>query len=150
MNLTIKNIGKNNYDEIVNLKVANDQADFIETVADCLEEASQDVIWKTVGLYEEDRPVGFAMYGLFINEGEKGRVWLDRFLISYENQGKGYGEAGVRLLINQLYREYGYNQIYLSVYDNNKVAIALYKKIGFEFNGEVDINGEKVMVIHIS
>lgn len=150
MNLTIKNIDKNNYKEIIDLKVSNDQVKFIETVEACLKEAREDSVWRPVGIYDGDKAIGFAMYGLFINEGKRGRVWLDRFLISYENQGKGYGEAAVRLLINNLYKEYGYNKVYLSVYDNNKGAIALYNKVGFKFNGEVDINGEKVMVINLS
>jgi diamine N-acetyltransferase len=150
MSLTIKNINKNNYKEIINLKVSNEQVKFIETAEVCLKESREDSVWRPVGIYDGDKAIGFAMYGLFINEGKRGRVWLDRFLISYENQGKGYGEAGVRLLINKLYKEYGYNKIYLSVYDNNKGAIALYNKVGFKFNEEVDINGEKVMVINLS
>lgn len=149
MNLYIKNINENNYEEIVNLRVSKDQINFIESVKDCLEEAKEYLNWRPVGIYDEDKAIGFAMYGFFEDEGAKGRVWLDRFLISHENQGKGYGKASVMVLLNRLYEEYGYNKIYLSVYDNNKDAIALYNKIGFKFNGEVDINGEKVMVINL-
>lgn len=149
MKLTIKNINEANYEEILNLKVGKNQENFIESIGECLEEASQASNWKTVGIYDSDNAVGFAMYGLFLDEGKNGRVWLDRFLISYEHQGKGYGEVGVRLLIERLYEEYKYKKIYLSVYDNNKGAISLYKKIGFEFNGEVDTKGEKVMVIKL-
>lgn len=150
MNLIIKSIDKNNYKEIKKLKVSNEQENFIETVEECLEEAKQYKVWRTVGLYDSKKAIGFAMYGLFLDEGENGRVWLDRFLISYENQGKGYGKAGVKLLIKRLYKEYGYNKIYLSVYESNKNAINLYKSLGFKFNGEIDINGENVMVIKLS
>lgn len=149
MHLAIKNIDESNRQEILNLKVSKSQESFIETIEECLDEASKDLKWRTVGVYDEDMAVGFAMYALFLDEGKNGRVWLDRFLISQEHQGKGYGENGIKLLIKQLYREYGYKKIYLSVYDINKKAIALYKKIGFDFNGEVDIKGEKVMVINL-
>lgn len=149
MNLIIKSIERNNYKEIVDLKVSNEQKNYIETVEDCLQEAKEYSIWRPVGIYDGEKPVGFAMYGLFIDEGENGRVWLDRFLISSENQGKGYGKAGVKLLINHLYKEYGYSKIYLSVYEDNKNAINLYKNLGFDFNGEIDINGEKVMAINL-
>lgn len=150
MNLTINTIDESNYKEILELEVSDNQINFIESVKECLEEAKEDSVWKPVGIYDEKEPIGFAMYGLFLNEGKNGRVWLDRFLISHIHQGKGYGEAGVRLLINELYKEYGYKNIYLSVYDSNIIAISLYKKIGFEFNGEVDIKGEKVMVINLN
>ena len=150
MNFNIKPIDKSNYKEIIKLQVGKAQTSFIETTEQCLKEAKENSDWRTVGLYDGERPIGFAMYGLFQEEGEMGRVWLDRLLISHENQGKGYGKIGVKSLLIRLYNEYGYNKIYLSVYENNEVAIKLYKEIGFLFNGEVDINGEKVMVINLS
>ncbi|MGL5245186.1 MAG: GNAT family N-acetyltransferase [Sarcina sp.] len=150
MKLNIRKIDKNNYKEVVHLKVFKEQESFIETVKQCLKEAEIYSIWRAIGIYDEEKPVGFAMYGLFLDEGENGRVWLDRFLISKEEQNKGYGKSAVKLLINHLYSEYGYNEIYLSVYENNKKAINLYKGLGFRFNGEIDINGEKVMVINLS
>lgn len=149
MSLTIKRIDESNIEEILKLKVSKSQERFIETIEACLDEASEDSKWRTVGIYDEDIAVGFSMYALFLDEGKNGRVWLDRFLISQEYQGKGYGEDGIKLLIKQLYNEYGYKKIYLSVYDINKNAIGLYKKIGFDFNGEVDVKGEKVMVMNL-
>lgn len=149
MNLKINKVTNNNRKEILGLRVAKEQVNFIESIEECLIEAETDSKWRTVGIYYEEVPVGFAMYALFLDEGRRGRVWLDRFLISQNHQGKGYGKAGIRILINKLYEEYGYDKIYLSVYDTNKAAIALYEKIGFKFNGEVDLKGEKVMVIKI-
>lgn len=149
MNLTIKNIDRNNYDEIVSLKVGSNQVNYIETVEESIEEAKKSSNWKPVGIYDNEKVVGFAMYGVCLDEEKDGRVWLDRFLISYENQGKGYGKAGVKLLIDRLGKEYRYDKIYLSIYEDNKDAIALYKKIGFEFNGELDTKGEKVMVLNL-
>ncbi len=149
MNLIIKEINNNNLEDILNLKVSKDQLDFIESIEDCLKEASENSIWRPVGIYNDDTAVGFAMYGLFSDEGENGRVWLDRFLISYKYQGQGYGKESVKILIKRLYKEYGYKKIYLSVYDDNKAAIDLYKKVGFSFNGEVDSKGEKIMVIDL-
>lgn len=149
MNLTIKSINESNYKEILKLKVSKNQVGFIESIEESLNEAKKDSKWKPVGIYNGEKAVGFAMYALFKDEGENGRVWLDRFLISHENQGMGYGKAGVKILLKKMYEEYGYNNIYLSVYENNKGAISLYSKIGFRFNGEVDVNGEKVMVINL-
>ena len=44
-----------------------------------------------------------------------------------------------------LIKIYNCNEIYLSLYGDNKWALHLYQKFGFQFNGELDINGEKVM-----
>lgn len=148
MSIMIRLIDDKNYKEILDLRVAKGQESFIETTEECLKEASEDSRWEPVGIYDGDIPIGFAMYGLFLQEGSKGRVWLDRFLIAEDYQGKGYGKASVKLLLHHLHRKYGYDKIYLSVYEANEGAIALYQKLGFTFNGELDINQEKVMVMN--
>ena len=150
MNLEFKKINKNNYDEVLKLHVSKEQIGYIESIEDCLEEAKQCSLWRPISIYDGEIPVGFAMYGLFLNEGVGGRVWLDRIMIGDKYQGKGYGKACMKLLIKRLYKEYAHKTIYLSVYDDNVSAIQLYKKIGFQFNGEVDTNGEKVMEIDLN
>lgn len=61
-------------------------------------------------------------------------------------QGAGYGKAAVHALLERLHHEYDCNKVYLSVYEDNLTAIALYKQIGFYFNGAYDTKGEKIMV----
>ena len=75
MNLTVEYINESNYKEILQLKVGKQQEDFIESIEECLKEASQYDKWRPVGIYDGEVPVGFAMYGLFLNEGKNGRVW---------------------------------------------------------------------------
>lgn len=58
----------------------------------------------------------------------------------------GYAKIVVPLLIEKIKNEYNYNKLYLSVYEDNYIAINFYKKLGFEFNKEKDINGELIMV----
>lgn len=146
MNLSVKPVNQSNYNAIINLKVKKTQEDFIETPKQCLEEAKTLSLWHPVGIYHNEILVGFAMYGLFPWEGNHGRVWLDRFLIDYHFQGKQYGKESLILLLSLLEKEYHCNEIYLSLYENNLAALSLYKKCGFQFNGELDTKGEKVMV----
>jgi len=101
--------------------------------------------WKTVGIYNDDILIGFSMYGKL----EDNRVWLDRFMIDLKFQGRGYGKLSLKFLIDSLYREYKCEEIYLSIYEDNINAIELYKSYGFEFNGELDSKGEKVMILDI-
>lgn len=150
MNLNIKQINKDNYNEVLKLQVFEEQVGFIETVEECLEEASENASWRPVGIYDEDTLVGFSMYGLLHEVEYRGpRVWLDRILIDKNYQGKGYGKASVETLLKRLYEEYHEPRTYLSVYDNNEVAVRLYKNVGFEFNGEIDTKGEKIMEINM-
>ncbi|MCR1950849.1 MULTISPECIES: GNAT family N-acetyltransferase [unclassified Clostridium] len=149
MKLVIKEINNKNYNEALSLKVKKGQEDFIETVEECLNEAKQIPLWRPVGIYNYNQIIGFAMYGLWENEGTYGRVWLDRFMIGDEFQGRGYGSESLKLILNRIYNEYKRNEIYLSIYENNDLATKMYEKLGFQFNGELDINGEKIMKLEV-
>lgn len=135
-----------NRDIVLGLHVAENQKTFIETVEQCLKEASEYEGWRPVGIYDGEVPVGFAMYGFFQEYRPEGRLWLDRLFIDMRYQGRGYGSAALSGLIERLEKEYGLSEIYLSVVEGNPTAAKLYQKFGFQFNGETDIHGEKVMV----
>lgn len=139
-------VTENNREQVMKLKVQESQSGFIETVPQCLQEAAQLSLWRPVGIYVDKRLAGFAMYGFWEQEGSCGRVWMDRFLIDFKEQGKGIASACFPLLIQRIKKEYGCRTIYLSVIEQNEIAIRLYQKHGFIFNGETDIHGEKVMV----
>ena len=145
MKLRIIPVNEQNELHIRNLKVKNEQVDYIETTSQCLDEALELSLWKPVGIYDQVTLVGFAMYGLWQNEGVQGRVWLDRFLIDENYQGKGYGKIALNLLVKLIFEEYQCAEIFLSLYEENLKAITLYQKQGFFFTGEVDEHGEKVM-----
>lgn len=142
----IRDITALNKKEVLALRIADNQQDFIESTEQCLAEAKEDKRFIPVGLYKEDNAVGFAMYGMFPQKDNSQRVWLDRYFIDERYQHKGLGKYFLQQLIQYLVAKYSCQNIYLSVYDNNTVAIQLYKKFGFVFNGELDDKGEKVMV----
>ncbi len=146
MILYIKPVTEENRTQVLHLHVAPNQKTFIETTAQCLAEADKESRWHPVAIYDEDTLVGFAMYGAFISPTKGECVWLDRFLIGEGFQHHGYGEQALVQLIDLLQEEYRCQRIYLSLYDDNTVAKALYQKHGFAFNGELDRNGERVMV----
>lgn len=74
---------------------------------------------------------------------------MDRFFIDQAFQGKGLGTRLLRFLICHIEKEFDCTEIFLSLYESNKLALALYHQFGFVFNGELDVNGEKVMVKHL-
>ena len=68
-------------------------------------------------------------------------------LYTSDYQGHGYGHIVLPMMIEKLRSEYHRKKIYLSVVEENQGAIHLYEKFGFQFNGETDVHGEKVMVL---
>lgn len=148
MSIILSPVTDSNRAQIEALKVKGNQKDFIETTVQCLKESDELSLWRPVGIYDNTLLIGFAMYGLWIYEGENGRVWLDRFLIDERYQHQGYGEKVLMKLINEIFNQYKYDNIFLSLYDTNRVAEHLYLKFGFSYNGELDINGENVMMLN--
>ncbi|WP_400203496.1 GNAT family N-acetyltransferase [Candidatus Methanomassiliicoccus intestinalis] len=146
MRIEFKKVTEKNIEDILKLKVKDNQKTFIESVPECLKEAAEKSCWRPVGIYDEDILIGFAMY-CFWKEDQ--HVWMDRFLIASEFQGKGYGSAVFPQLLKKIESEYQCSEIYLSVFKDNTAAINLYEKNGFRFNGEKDIKGEDVMVLNL-
>ncbi|ABS39999.1 GNAT family N-acetyltransferase [Clostridium botulinum] len=146
MNLHLEEVTIKNWRSIAALKANENQQNFIESNAYSLAE------WKFVpdfhpkAIYDNNKLIGFAMYGYFKKET---RLWLDRFMIDYKYQNKGYGKSSLELLISVMINEYKCNKIYLSTFKDNIGAIKLYEKFGFEFNGEFDENGELIMVLKV-
>jgi len=137
----IRAITDSNKKEVLDLKIAEQQQGFIEPVSHCLADAEKDTRYVPLALYENGEIIGFSMYGKFDEQ-----IWLDRYLIDERFQGKGHGRYFFRALVEHLLERYPNQPIYLSVFDQNKVAIQLYQKLGFSFTEELDENGEKIMI----
>lgn len=150
MEMLISPVSSQNRKQVLSLSVAENQKGFIESPAQCLQEARRLWLWRPVAISVDGETVGFAMYGRFPHEGKSGRVWLDRLLIGAQYQGRGFGKKALLTLCERLKEQYGCDEIFLSCYPENIGAIAMYQKAGFQLNGEKDINGEDVMVLRLA
>ncbi|MDU1413852.1 MAG: GNAT family N-acetyltransferase [Clostridium sp.] len=142
MNISIKEISKDNINIVKSMRVKPEQETFIETVEECLEEASLYKEWHPVAIYYNGNIVGFAMYGCF---GPNRHTWIDRILIDGRYQGMGIGKAAMTKLIDIVLREYQVDTIYLSLVKENNIAKKLYKSIGFQDMNEIDPNNGELM-----
>ncbi|WP_010297987.1 GNAT family N-acetyltransferase [Clostridium senegalense] len=143
MSVKIKDVTQKNWREVEKLRVGENQREFIEPNSYSLAQSCFEPEWKSVALYCDNLLVGYAMYGM---EKTIGNVWIDRFMIDKDFQGKGYGSQCIKALINHVKNIYNCNEIRLSTHLNNKFAQKFYEKIGFKINGEIDSN-EQVMII---
>lgn len=144
--ITFERVTEKNRERCLKLRVSQGQEDMIETTEECLAEADAVDCWVPVIIKDGQMDIGFAMYGLYDYPPEPCRLWMDRFFIDSGFQGKGYAKPAIMSLAEKIKADYGVKEIYLSVYESNALAIGIYKSLGFSFNGELDINGEKVMV----
>ncbi|WP_342506902.1 GNAT family N-acetyltransferase [Sporosarcina sp. FSL K6-2383] len=140
-NIHIRAIDDTNEWIVRKIKLKPGQEKYIESVDECIKEASTYHQWRPVALYDEEDMIGFAMYGSF---GPNKDTWIDRIMIDEKYQGQGLGRKAMRKLIEIVSEEYGVKVIYLSIIEENEVAFKLYKSIGFEFMNERDPNGELI------
>ncbi len=153
MKLNFKEVNECNYNEVSSLSVACHQIEFIESNSLSLEESRTWEQFNPVALYDDETLIGFSMYGLFIKDETCSppitttRVWFDRLMIDEKFQNQGYGRSFAFLLLDHIFKIYTYDEIYLSVFEDNEVAIKMYQKLGFNFINEKDYGGEEIMKI---
>ena len=146
--LTIRTITDENWRAIVELKVKSNQYSFISPNAESMLETFYETRfnWTTYGLYAENLPVGFAMIGAYNEEHQY--IWLDRFMIDAQSQGKGYGKMFLEKLIAFIRQNWSVKDIVLSINEQNLAAKRLYESFNFKETGRIDEeNGEQIMVL---
>ncbi|WIY63021.1 GNAT family N-acetyltransferase [Bacillus arachidis] len=145
MNLHIREVTANNWRSVAALQVTKGQQQFIESNAFSLAESLFEGNGTSVGLYDGETLIGYAMYGWYSAKDDS--VWLDRFMIDYHFQGNGYAKRFLHLLIQYLQQKFQCRKIYLSLHPDNTLAMKLYESFGFHLTGDIDDEGPVVGVI---
>lgn len=117
------------------LKVAPGQENFVAPNAYSVAQCYVEPTWTPLGIYADEEPVGFAMFG---TDEETGQVWLIRYMIDAAQQGKGYGKAALPSLIDLMVEKHGCSEILLGYDPANDVAAKLYASFGFVPTGEIE------------
>lgn len=140
----LKEITKDNFDEVLDLKVSEQQKHFVSSVAYSLAQA---YIFKTAfpfAIYADKKAVGFVMLGYY--EAKK-EYTLWKFLIDEQHQNKGYGRKALQLAIEYLRENLGVSEIYTGVSLGNEIAKKLYISVGFSVTGVVEDNMEEMRYV---
>lgn len=135
--LELKEITKSNFDEVVKLKVAANQEDFVSTTVYSLAQAW---VYKNTAfpfaIYADNLLVGFIMLGYY---EIKNQYTLWKFMIDEKYQNRGYGKKALTLAIKYLVNTFdNVKEVFTGVALHNTVAKKLYRSVGFEETGEFD------------
>ncbi|MCR8848505.1 GNAT family N-acetyltransferase [Rossellomorea sp. SC111] len=134
MNLTLKEIDADNWEECITLSVSEHQKEFVADNAYSLLQSKYVEDQYPLAIFDGEDMVGFVMYG---TDPETSRMEMSRLMIDQKHQGKGYGKAATLLLLEQLIHNYGSIELFTSAEPENVSAIGLYESLGFEKTGEV-------------
>lgn len=136
----LKEIDRNNFFDVIDLKVSQEQRSFVATNVFSLAQAKAFPECICFAIYNDEDLVGFTMYCMDVEDHE---YWIYRLMIDHKYQGKGFGKTAMEKLIALIKEDLSHHVIYLSFEPENILAKQLYKKLGFKPDGRV-IDGEIV------
>lgn len=145
MNLALKEINADNWEECITLSVSEQQKEFVADNAYSLLQSTFLKDQYPLAIYHQNSMVGFIMYGA---DSETSRMEMSRLMIDQKYQGKGYGRKATQLLLEQLTHTYGEIELFTSAEPENVSAIRLYESLGFEKTGEM-MWGEVVLKLQL-
>ncbi|SRR5215204_2104943 len=133
MTVVLRPITKDNWEEAAELKVREDQTDFVAPNVWSIAESKFYDALEPMAIYDDERMVGFLMYG---RDPQDNQYWLYRFMIDQRYQHRGLGRAALTRLIDLLDRTPGCTSINVGYDPANSHAERLYLSLGFEKTGK--------------
>lgn len=130
MNITLRQITAENWQKASQLKVSEDQQNFVASNLYSLAQVQFLPDFKAMGVYAEEEMVGFVMYGI---DPDDGNYWIYRLMIDEKSQGKGYGRAALDEVLNDIknINSTAIPYVVLGFEPTNHVAKKMYKDAGF-------------------
>lgn len=133
--MEFREIDQSNYLDCMNLTVHKSQEKFVADNKQSLIEACYEEGLYTLGIYENDKMIGFILY----DYDETFPGWsMSRFMIGKQFQGKGYGKKAVMEFMDYFKKKHNADKLYISVSLENRVARNMYLNLGFKEIREIE------------
>ncbi|PLR68897.1 MULTISPECIES: GNAT family N-acetyltransferase [Bacillaceae] len=152
MKVQLKLVTRENWEKALNLKVKENQSNFVPTVAVSLAKVyikpdGENVEYLPFAIYDQEQIVGFVMHAY--EEKTSNMFWINGFIIDEKHQGKGYGKAALAEIVKWINNRFTQcKEIRLTVYKDNHNAKELYKSFGFVETGD-SYGGEEVFCLFL-
>jgi len=149
----IRPVTKDNWQQLIRLQVREDQKSFVVSNLYSIAHAQfgdeYEGHWDLFpfGIYDDNQPVGFLMYGLNFNHSKQ-QAFIQRLMVDEKSQGRGYGRFGMEIMIEIFRDDERILEAGISYEPQNEGARKLYASLGFVETGEV-MEGESVAVLRL-
>jgi diamine N-acetyltransferase len=137
--VTLGEVASDNWEHVASLDVAHDERAFVASNLYSLAQSRFEPAARPLAICAGGTAVGFLMYEA--ERGEPGAVMIYRFMIDHRHRGRGYGRAGLRLLIAGFERDPDIRVVKVCFVPDNVSARRLYASLGF-IEGTCDADGE--------
>ena len=132
MTIKLKPVDKDNWGELVDLSVAEDQKNWVAPNTHSIIEGLIEPGMMSRGIYDDNMPVGYTLY--LVNTNKKW-AYIARLMVDARHQAKGYGRQAMRLVIEDLKKQEGLERVLIGVVPPNTIARKFYEKLGFVDTG---------------
>lgn len=154
MALSIRPVTRDNWRQLANLKVRDEQTHFVASNAYSIAEAQfgddepDGSHWEMYpfGIYDGETPVGFFMYGYNFAYRDF-EAFITRLMVDEKYQGKGYGSFGMKTMLETFEADVRIHAVGISYEPENDVARKLYTRLGFVETGQM--LGDEVLAVYI-
>jgi len=147
LNVQLKVVTRENWEEALKLQVKENQLKFVPSVAVSLAKVyikpdGDNVEYIPFAIYVGDLVVGFVMHAVVRKTSDM--YWINGFIIDQKQQGNGYGKAALQESINIIKNTFkSCKEIRLTVHKDNISAKKLYERYSFK-SLEQEYDGEQV------
>ena len=152
--IVFKPVTPNNFEDVINLRMRDDQIGFMENNLYSLAEAKVFDYLEPRAIYEDDTLIGFMLYyfqpegvirkmgsgeGIHdIHSDGMDYIYFKRLMLDESFQGKGLGKETLTTALEYFKSEYpSIGFVELMHYMDNDTGASLYEAVGFKSTGEV-------------
>ena len=127
MEVSLRQVSKENYEEVCELDVTKEQEDFVACNMWSIVESKYNEGYETRVIYLKEEPVGFFMW---VKESRiKISIW--RFMVDKNHQQKSIGRVALNLALAEIKKVSGLQEIEICYNPKNPVAKEFYSSFGF-------------------
>ena len=145
MEVSLRNVTKENYEDVCELDVTKEQQDYVACNMWSLVESQYNEGYETRAIYVQDEPVGFFMW---VQEStSKISIW--RFMVDKKHQQKSIGRIALNLALIEIQKVSDLKEIEICYNPENPVAKEFYSSFGFSEVGMDEDNEDMLAVIQL-
>ena len=102
MDISLKEVTKDNWLEVIHLEITKEQEDYVALNSESIAESHFYPHYVNRAIYRGDEVVGFLQYYQELEEGLPDEFYIAQFMVDVKYQGQGIGTIATKLAIEEL------------------------------------------------
>ncbi|EHI9302608.1 GNAT family N-acetyltransferase [Vibrio vulnificus] len=147
MDINLREVNVENWLDMINLEITEEQEDFVALPSEAIAASKFYEYYVNRGIYLGDKPVGFIQYYPNYRDEKPNEIFIDQLLIDVEFQGKGYGSAATKLVLEEIKNLSGFNSISICYVEGHEIMRKFFERFGFKVIEQAEFD-ETIMELH--